>query len=179
MKMGITRRRLAKNNIHSLYFSLCLNIDSELKLSLNITRCDASKCCTPFEPKSFKISKNSDLSGLVIYETSLNRLQKFIVTGLEPGTKYYYQVTACGETTAINTFKTAFEKGSRQKFRFIVYGDTRTNHDDHFDVCKSMIEEQEVVVDVEAEFESLPDEDEYTTVSSKFADREAYDKANG
>jgi len=55
------------------------------------------------------------------------RAEKVAYTGLQPGTKYYYNVKGLDEGRG--SFKTA-PRGTAD-FQFAVYGDTRTRHDVH------------------------------------------------
>ncbi|MFH1463259.1 MAG: metallophosphoesterase family protein [Pseudomonadota bacterium] len=57
--------------------------------------------------------------------------------GLTPGTVYYYQVSAGGETSRIASFATAPQP--EQPFTFVVVGDTRTDTDAHQSVVDRIL----------------------------------------
>lgn len=98
-----------------------------------------------------RIATNSNMTGARVLSTSSATTAKIRVTGLVANTRYYYRVTADGATSATRSFVTALPVGSREPFRFIVYGDSRTapwyediiakygDNDDHLPVCQSMM----------------------------------------
>ncbi len=61
---------------------------------------------------------------------------KYTITGLSPGTKYYYQVTA-GDVTTTGSFRAA-PAADATSVKFLAYGDTRTNVGSHNTVCAGM-----------------------------------------
>ncbi len=94
------------------------------------------------EQSSIVVSWQSDsaATGTVEYGTSsslgstastggASDFQEVVITGLQPGTIYQYQVTADGETSRLSSFITAPQ--SEQPFTFVVVGDTRTDGDSH------------------------------------------------
>jgi hypothetical protein len=64
-------------------------------------------------------------------------LQAVRLTGLLPGTVYYYQVAAGGETSRIASFATGPQP--EQPFTFVVVGDTRTDADAHQSVVDRIL----------------------------------------
>jgi len=62
---------------------------------------------------------------------------KYTITGLTPGTKYYYRVTA-GASQGTGSFRTA-PAASATSVKFLMYGDTRSNPGDQDSVCARMI----------------------------------------
>ncbi|MHC4074821.1 MAG: purple acid phosphatase family protein [Planctomycetota bacterium] len=62
---------------------------------------------------------------------------KYTITGLTPGTKYYYRVTA-GGSSYTGTFKAA-PASSATNLKFLAYGDTRSNPSLHNEVVGAMI----------------------------------------
>ena len=63
------------------------------------------------------------------------RAEKILLTGLKPGTDYFYQSFA-GDAGK-GSFKTAPVGASA--FQFVVYGDTRTRHDVHRAVIQAIL----------------------------------------
>jgi predicted MPP superfamily phosphohydrolase/predicted phosphodiesterase len=61
---------------------------------------------------------------------------KYTITGLSPGTKYYYQVTS-GAASATGSFRAA-PAADATSVKFFAYGDTRTYPADHNSVCAGM-----------------------------------------
>jgi len=59
------------------------------------------------------------------------RVERVPLTGLKPGTTYYYDVLRDGSSEGRGQFITAPRPGSPADFTFIAYGDTRTRHDMH------------------------------------------------
>ncbi|MCP4131097.1 MAG: hypothetical protein GY754_08965 [bacterium] len=86
-----------------------------------------------------KVSQFPDMRNAAGYTIPAGTLQKYTVPNLLPNTRYYYTVSAGQISSEINSFYTAPAKGNRVPFRFIGYGDTRTNHPAHSDVCRSMV----------------------------------------
>jgi len=63
---------------------------------------------------------------------------------LEPGTEYFYRCITGNDSSAINRFKTQLENDDdTQHIRFIAYGDSRTQIDDHTSVIEAMVEKVE------------------------------------
>ncbi len=100
-----------------------------------------------------QISVDEDLDCSVASDiTELGKIHKVIVEGLEESTQYYYRVVSDDCASEIGSFSTALPKGSRDPFRFVVYGDTRTGpwyenlisiygrNPDHLAVATSMLE---------------------------------------
>src|SRR5215510_4447397 len=64
------------------------------------------------------------------------RVEKTTFTGLQPNTKYDYNIATVGENGK-GSFKTA--PSSPGQYRFVVYGDTRTRHDVHASVMAQLM----------------------------------------
>ena len=62
---------------------------------------------------------------------------KYTITGLTPGTKYYYRVNVSG-TPYTGTF-TAAPASDATNVKFFMYGDTRTNAGSHNALCSRMV----------------------------------------
>jgi len=62
---------------------------------------------------------------------------KHTITGLTPGTKYYYRVKISNKKYT-GSFRAA-PQDSVKDIKFLVYGDTRTYPDDHNKVCNQMV----------------------------------------
>ncbi len=71
----------------------------------------------------------SSALGSVATTAGSSDFQEVVLTGLEPGTVYHYQVTADGQTSRLSSFVTAPQ--DEQPFSFVVVGDTRTDGDEH------------------------------------------------
>lgn len=69
-------------------------------------------------------------------EYGTDHQHKYTITGLTPGTKYYYRVTA-GPSNATGSFRTA-PAADATAVKFLAYGDTRTNPADHSAVSAGM-----------------------------------------
>jgi hypothetical protein len=69
-------------------------------------------------------------------EFGTDHQHKYTITGLTPGTKYFYRITA-GPATATGTFKTA-PSANATAVKFFAYGDTRTNAVDHSTISAAM-----------------------------------------
>jgi hypothetical protein len=65
----------------------------------------------------------------------LLRAEKIELTGLNPGTEYFYQ--SFGGKEGRGSFKTA--PAGTAAFQFVVYGDTRTRHDVHRSVIQAIV----------------------------------------
>jgi predicted phosphodiesterase len=68
----------------------------------------------------------------VVSDASAVTLHRIVLTGLEPGAVYTYRATS-GQTSQTGTFRTP--PRADQPFRFVVYGDTRTDADVHRQVA--------------------------------------------
>jgi predicted phosphodiesterase len=66
-----------------------------------------------------------------------NRLYKYVMSGLNPGTRYYYQVVV-GSQCARGTFYAA-PSSSATSLKFFSYGDTRTNGATHNSIAGKLI----------------------------------------
>jgi predicted phosphodiesterase len=73
--------------------------------------------------------------GMIVKEAENNLLHRVTITGLEPATTYHYRISAGGQTEDFS-FRTAVPRGL--PFDFDVYGDTRTNTDEHIAVLKQI-----------------------------------------
>ncbi|HBG28103.1 MAG: hypothetical protein A2Y10_18520 [Planctomycetes bacterium GWF2_41_51] len=69
-------------------------------------------------------------------EYGTDHQHKYTITGLTPGTKYYYRVTA-GPSNATGSFRTA-PAADATTVKFLAYGDTRTYPADHSTVAAGM-----------------------------------------
>lgn len=72
-----------------------------------------------------------------IIESGKDHQQAFRITGLKPGTKYFYQITA-GKTDSFGSFFTALPEDA-SKVNFFAYGDTRSQPDIHDSVAEAML----------------------------------------
>src|SRR5579859_3029959 len=61
----------------------------------------------------------------------LGNVYKADLPQLTPSTSYSWQVTSGSDVSDVGSFVTAPTDGSRVPFRFVVYGDNRTNDSDH------------------------------------------------
>jgi predicted phosphodiesterase len=75
-------------------------------------------------------------AGAAVRKSPLFRIEKTIMTGLQPNTRYEYDVPSAGEQ-AKGSFKTA--PSGVGPYRFFVYGDTRTRHDVHRQVMDQVM----------------------------------------
>jgi hypothetical protein len=66
-------------------------------------------------------------------EYGTDHQHKFKITGLAPGTKYYYRIMA-GDAESTGSFRTA-PSATATDVKFFAYGDTRTNPGSHNIVC--------------------------------------------
>jgi predicted phosphodiesterase len=73
-----------------------------------------------------------------------SKRHKITLSGLAPSTLYHYRIISGSDVGVDNTFLTSV--GLYEPFSFAVYGDTRTNHDDHQAVVDSMVENQPYLV---------------------------------
>ncbi len=69
-------------------------------------------------------------------EYGTDHQHKYTITGLTPGTKYYYKITA-GSAQTTSSFRTA-PAANATSVKFFAYGDTRTFPADHSTVCAGM-----------------------------------------
>jgi hypothetical protein len=65
-------------------------------------------------------------------------LHEVTIRGLDPGTRYHYRVISLAAPTADSTFATAPDEG--ESFSIAIWGDTRSNHDDHAIVVDAIID---------------------------------------
>lgn len=76
-----------------------------------------------------------------MYDNAESELHEVLLTGLKADATYHYQVTSTRGDEMISSgdglFKTAVEAPT--PFRFAVYGDTRSNPEDHAAVCKGIL----------------------------------------
>ncbi len=70
-------------------------------------------------------------------ESGKDHLYAFKITGLKPGTKYFYQITA-GKTDSTGSFFTAPPEDAT-KVKFFAYGDMRSHPDVHDSVVEAML----------------------------------------
>jgi acid phosphatase type 7 len=95
---------------------------------------------------------------------------KVRLTGLKPYTRYRYRVTCDSRISPIGTFKTAAPLA--QPFKFIAYGDTRTQPNVHADVLRRMgLFEPDFVIqsgDLVADGENQVQWDEYWRTAERF-----------
>lgn len=73
---------------------------------------------------------------LTAFDPSAVTWHQVVLTGLTPGLVHTYRV-ASGATGAVGTFRTA--PRADQPFRFVVYGDTRTDANTHRQVCAAIV----------------------------------------
>ena len=71
-------------------------------------------------------------------EHGTDHQHEYTISGLSPGTKYYYRVTA-GAEQPTGSFWSA-PPADATKIKFLAYGDTRTNPDKHDLVCEEMVD---------------------------------------
>ena len=72
-----------------------------------------------------------------VSEYGTDHQYKYTITGLAPGTRYYYRITQ-----DINTYSGSFLAApatDATSVKFLVYGDTRTNVADHNSVCSRIV----------------------------------------
>ena len=72
-----------------------------------------------------------------VSEYGTDHQYKYTITGLAPGTKYYYRITQ-GTNMYTGSFRAASATDATS-VKFLVYGDTRTNVADHSSVCSSIV----------------------------------------
>jgi hypothetical protein len=65
------------------------------------------------------------------------RAEKVHFSGLQPGTRYYYDTT--GREDGKGSFQTAPAAGTAVPFQFVVFGDTRTRHEVHRRVIAAIL----------------------------------------
>jgi hypothetical protein len=88
--------------------------------------------CLPREDTTPAQAGVSPAETLAARDPAVVTLHRVVLTGLEPGVVYAYRATS-GSTSQAGAFRTA--PGPNQPFRFVVYGDTRTNADVHRQVA--------------------------------------------
>jgi hypothetical protein len=77
-------------------------------------------------------------TGSVIESLDARALHSIVVKGLEPGTRYPFTVRA-GGTTRFGALTTAPREDSGASFRFLLYGDNRTDDAGHAAVVRAMV----------------------------------------
>ncbi len=65
-------------------------------------------------------------------------LHEVVLSGLAPGSRYRYEVTGTGLMTQGGSFNTAPAEGAQEPFRFLLYGDTRSNATAHAAAVNAM-----------------------------------------
>lgn len=93
----------------------------------------------PDDPGFVNYGLTPDLGTVVPAQRRLFYQEMFIaqLTGLLPGTVYYYRLTHEGQGTPTGTFVTAVPPG--ETFSFVVLGDTRSGHLAHQNVVNAII----------------------------------------
>lgn len=81
---------------------------------------------------------------LTIEDTCKVEIHEIKLKGLRPNTVYTYRVASDAIQSSAYTFRTAPQ--SPRSFRFVAYGDSRSNPDDHQDVISAIIESQPTLV---------------------------------
>jgi hypothetical protein len=84
---------------------------------------------------------NYTLGSWISNEYGDDHQHSFIITGLNPGTKYYYKVTTSSQVHTAS-FKTA-PYDYTTNLKFFVYGDPRSNYLKHDQISEMMIEDYE------------------------------------
>jgi hypothetical protein len=79
-----------------------------------------------------------DVGGKVVESREALALHSIELSGLNPGTRYAYSVKV-GGTTKAAAFVTAPRDDSDEPFRFLVYGDNRTDDAAHAAVVRAMV----------------------------------------
>jgi len=82
------------------------------------------------------LDPNCSTGSTVTSEYGTDNQHKYTITGLSPGTKYYYQITA-GSFTSTGSFRAA-PAADATSVKFFAYGDTRTYPAYHSEVCAGM-----------------------------------------
>ena len=83
--------------------------------------------------------KTKQLSEKIIEEANPGLIHKLTIVGLEPGQTYYYRVICGNISSPISYFKTKPDKNT--SFKFIVYGDNRTQSKMHEKLSKQIASE--------------------------------------
>ena len=93
----------------------------------------------PDDPGFVEYGLTPGLGTVVAAQRRLLYQEMFVaeLTGLLPGTEYYYRLTHEGQQTPIGSFITAVPPG--ETFSFVVMGDTRSGHLAHQDVVDAVI----------------------------------------
>jgi immune inhibitor A len=76
-----------------------------------------------------------------VSDPALKTMHEVPLTGLQAGATYFYKVTSGGIASSTNSFPTAPDTADAP-FRFVAYGDTRTNTTVHAQVAQSIIPHQ-------------------------------------
>lgn len=77
-------------------------------------------------------------SGIFVTDDTLVNIHEIELTGLNPGSIYGYTVTSGGTTSPASTFVTV--PATEQSFRFVAYGNTRSNAIEHRKVILAIID---------------------------------------
>ncbi len=80
--------------------------------------------------------------GQIVASATAAARHEVTLTGLDPDTRYDYEVVLDDATSETATFSTAVPPGT--PFRWALYGDTRSSHDDHAKVVAAMVAEPDV-----------------------------------
>lgn len=88
--------------------------------------------------------KTKNLGSKMIEEANPNLIHQLTLVGLEPGQKYYYRVV-CGEISSETSYFTT-KPDTNKPFKFIVYGDNRTQVKIHERVAKQIAKENSAFV---------------------------------
>jgi len=78
-----------------------------------------------------------DYDGQLVEDSTQVKIHEVLLDGLDDNTTYSYTVTSGGTTSAESTFATA--PAGPRNFRFVAYGDTRTNANAHAAVIQAII----------------------------------------
>jgi predicted phosphodiesterase len=82
------------------------------------------------------LDSNCTTGSTATTEYGTDHQHKYTITGLTPGTKYYYKITA-GAAQTTSSFRTA-PAANATSVKLFAYGDTRTNVGDHSTICAGM-----------------------------------------
>jgi len=82
---------------------------------------------------------NEDAAANRIFESNEARaFHSIVVTGLEPAKRYNYRVSVAGASPTYAAFTTAPRDDSNAPFKFLIYGDNRTDDAAHAAVVRAM-----------------------------------------
>jgi len=79
----------------------------------------------------------------IVKDSVKKRFHSIKLTELKPSTKYYYRIVSKGKTE-IYQFRTAVKDG--EEFSFAVYGDTRTNDQNHIHILNKILQTQPLFI---------------------------------